>query len=90
MTWPNWVDGPEQVPPGPSDLDVRLIDVPAIPDQVSSGSCRPGELGREPLDPTVDCDVVDLDAALAQELLDVPVRQAEPQVPADRQGDDFG
>jgi hypothetical protein len=34
--------------------------------------------------------VVDLDAALGQELLDVSVGKTEPQVPADRQGDDLG
>jgi hypothetical protein len=34
--------------------------------------------------------VVDLDAALGEELFDVPVGQAEPQVPPDRQGDDLG
>jgi hypothetical protein len=64
--------------------------VPAITDQVPSSSCGLGELGREALDPAVDRDVVDLDPALGQQLLDVPVGQAEPQVPADRKGDDFG
>ena len=63
--------------------------MPAITDQMLSGSCGLGELQREALDPAVDHDVVDLDPALAQELLDVPIRQAEPQVPADRQGDDL-
>jgi len=33
--------------------------------------------------------VVDLDPALGQKLLDVPVRETEPKVPADRQSDDF-
>jgi hypothetical protein len=36
----------------------------------------PGGLGqqrREPLHPTVDGDVVDIDAALGEQLLDVPV-----------------
>jgi hypothetical protein len=64
--------------------------MPAIPDQVLSSSCGPGELRREALDPAVDRDVIDLDPALGQELLDVPVGEAEPQVPTDRQGDDFG
>jgi hypothetical protein len=79
------VDGPEQVAPGPPDFQVRLIDMPAIADQMLSSSCGLGELRREPLDPPVDRDVVDLDPALAQELLDVPIRQAEPQIPADCQ-----
>ena len=45
------------------------------------------ELGREPLDPPVDGDVIDGDAALGQQFLDVPVRQPVPQVPADRDRD---
>ena len=87
---PELVDRPEQAAPGPADLQVRLIDVPAIPDQMLSSSCGLGELRREALDPAVDRDVVDLGPALGQELLDVPVGEAEPQEPADRQGDDFG
>ena len=39
---------------------------------VLASSCGLGELGREALDPAVDRDVVDLDPALAQELLDRP------------------
>jgi hypothetical protein len=34
--------------------------------------------------------VVDLDTTLGQQLLDVAVRQAEPQVPTDREDDDIG
>jgi hypothetical protein len=79
MTYPKLVDGPEQVAPGPADLQIHLIDVPAIPDQVLASSCGLGELGREALDPAVDRDVVDLDPVLGQELLDVPVGEAEPQ-----------
>ena len=59
------------------------------PDQVLSSSCGLGELRGEALDPPVDRDVVDLDPALGQRLLDVPVGETEPQIPADRQGDDF-
>jgi hypothetical protein len=84
------VDGPEQIAPDPPDLDVGLIDVPAIPDEVLTGSGCLRELRREPLDPPVDAHVVDLDTSLRQEFLDVPVGQAEPQVPADGQGDDLG
>jgi hypothetical protein len=49
-----------------------------------------GELRREALDPPVHGDVVDLDAPFGQKLLHVPVGQTEPQVPANRQGDDLG
>jgi hypothetical protein len=64
--------------------------MPAVPDQVLSGPSRLRELRCEAMDPPVDAYVVDLDAPLRQEFLDVPVGQAEPQVPADRQGDDLG
>src|SRR6266540_1881062 len=84
------VDGSEQVSPPPSDLQVRLVNVPPIPHDVATGSGGLGELRGEPLDPPVHRDVVDLDAAFGQELLDVPVGEAEPQVPTDRQGDDLG
>jgi hypothetical protein len=56
----------------------------------------PGEAGRirqqrrEPLHPPMRGDVVDVDAALGQQLLHVPERQAVPQVPAHRQHDRFG
>jgi hypothetical protein len=46
---------------------------------------RPGGVGqqrREPLDPPID-DVVDLNAAFGEELLDVAVGQAAAQIPAD-------
>jgi hypothetical protein len=47
--------------------------VPAISDDVSAGLGCLGELRREPLDPPVDAHVIDLGAALGQELLDVAV-----------------
>lgn len=64
--------------------------MPAISDDLlpSPGGLR--ELRREPLDPSVDAHVIDLDPALRQELLDVSVGKSEPQVPADCQGDDLG
>ena len=53
----------------------------------------PGDVGqqrREPQHPPVDGDVVDLDATLDEQLLDVAVGQAEAQVPADRDDNDIG
>jgi hypothetical protein len=64
--------------PDPSDLDVGLVHVPAIPHDVLTGSGSLGELRGEPLDPPVDADVVDLDAAFGQEFLDVPVGKTKP------------
>jgi hypothetical protein len=48
------------------------------------------EQGREALHPSVDGDVVNLNAAFGQQLFDVAVRQALPQVPAHRDHDDLG
>ena len=62
------VDRPEQGAPGPSDLQVGLIDVPAITDDVVSGSCGLGELWGEPLDPPVHRHVIDLDPAARMHL----------------------
>jgi hypothetical protein len=50
-------------------------------------TARPGgldELGREPLHSWVHGDVIDGDAAVGQQFLGIAVRQAVPQVPADR------
>jgi hypothetical protein len=63
--------------------------VPAIPDDVPAGAGGFGELRSEPMDPPVDRDVVDLDPSLGEELFDVPIGKAEPQVPLDRQGNDL-
>ena len=64
--------------------------MPAIPHDVLPGSGGLDELRCEPLDPPVDTHVIDLDAAFGEKLLEVSVGKAEPQVPADRQGDDLG
>ena len=48
---------------------------------------RLNELRCEPLDPPVDGYVIDGDAALGEQFLDVPVGQSVAQVPADRDRD---
>jgi hypothetical protein len=45
------------------------------------------ELGCEGLHPPVDRDVIDLDAALGEQFLDVAVGQAVAQIPAHRDRD---
>jgi hypothetical protein len=45
---------------------------------------------REPHHPAVDGDVVDLDAAFGEQLLDVAIGQRKAQVPTDRQDDHIG
>jgi hypothetical protein len=52
-----------------------------------------GDIGQQRCEaqpPLVDGDVVNFDAALDQQFLDVAVGQAEPQVPADCQHGDVG
>ena len=51
--------------------------MPVITHRVLTGSGGLRELRGEPLHPPVDADVVDLDPALGQELLYVPVGKAE-------------
>ncbi len=62
--------------------------MPAIADPVPTGPGGLSQQRRESHDPAVDSDVVDLDAALGEQLLNVAVGQRETQVPAERQDDD--
>jgi hypothetical protein len=78
------------VAPAAGDLHVGLVDLPAIPDGVPAGPSGLSEQRREPLHPPVDGDVVDLNAALGKQLLEVAVGQPEAQVPADGKDDDVG
>jgi hypothetical protein len=61
-----------------------------MPHQVPAWPSGLDQQGREPLHPAVDADVIDLDAPLGEQLLDVAVGQAEAQLPADRDDDDIG
>jgi hypothetical protein len=54
---------------------------------VTAGPGGLSEQRFQPLDPAVDGGVVELDAALGEQLLDVAVRQAEAEVLAHRQHD---
>jgi hypothetical protein len=87
---PELVDGPVDVPPVASDLHVGLVDLPAIADAVAAGPGGVGQQRREPLHPSIDRHVVDLDAALGEEFFEVAVGQAEAQVPADREHNHLG
>ena len=87
MTCPCWSIARYRYVQRPDDLHVRLIDEPPV---TGSMAARPGsfdELGGEALHPPVDGDVINGDTALGQQFLDVTVRQAVPQVPADRDRD---
>jgi hypothetical protein len=78
---PVLIDRPVEVGPPPSDLHVRLVDKPPIAASVPGRAGGVDELSREGLHPAVDRDVIDFDAALSQQLLDVAVRQALAQLP---------
>jgi hypothetical protein len=55
-----------------------------------AGPSNLGQQRREPQHPPVDGDMVDRNAALGEQLLDVAIRQAVAQVPAHCQHDDVG
>jgi hypothetical protein len=76
MTCPVLVDCPVHVAPDAVDLHVRLIHEPAITGCVASEPGRVSQQRREPLHPPKDRDVVDLNPAFDEKLLDVAVGQA--------------
>jgi hypothetical protein len=63
---PVLVDRPVQVHPLPSDLQIRLVDEPAIPGDVPARPGRVDQLRGEPLYPPVDRDVIHRYAAFCQ------------------------
>ncbi len=70
------IDGAVHVTPDTGDFDVGLVNESPVPDTVPAGSGRVDEERRESLDPSVDGEVVDVDAAFCQKLLHVAVGQA--------------
>jgi hypothetical protein len=87
---PELIDRPIDIAPLAGDLHIGLVDVPAVPNGVPA---RPGGVGQqrgEPLHPPIHADVVDLDAALGEQFLDISVGQAEAEVPPHRQDDHLG
>src|SRR5829696_7733626 len=85
MTWPNWSIARSTYASGrpPSHRSRR---VPSG-HRRHGGRAGVGKQRRKPLDPPVDGDVVDLDAALGEQLLHVAVRQREAQIPPHGQHD---
>ena len=84
---PSQLSRTHQVDPPASNLDVRFVDKPTIAWGVPAGSGRINQQWGEPVHPAINRDVIDGDAALSQQLLDVTVRQAVPQIPPDRHQD---
>src|SRR5664280_251937 len=83
------VDRPVDVPPAAGDLHVGLVDEPTAAGAMPTWSGRVHQQWRDPLDPSEQGDLVDLDAAFSEELLEIPVRQPVPQVPAHGDQDDL-
>jgi hypothetical protein len=76
------VDRPVQVGPAARDLDLRFIDEPPITRRVACRTRGVDELRREGLHPPIHPHVINLDAALGQQLLHVAVRQPVAQISA--------
>ena len=74
---PELVDRAVHVAPPAGDLHIGLVHLPAVTDGVAAGPGSLGQQRREPLDPPVDRDVVDLDPALGKELFDIAVGEPE-------------
>jgi hypothetical protein len=53
----------------------RLVNEPPVPDSVPTRPGRIDQFRREPLHPAEQGDAIHLDAALGEELFQVPVRQ---------------
>ena len=65
------VERPVHVAPDAGDLDVGLVDEPSVPHHMAAGSRGLDEQRREMLNPPIDGDVVDIDAAFREEFFDV-------------------
>ena len=68
---PALVDRSIQVHPSTGDFEVGFVDEPAVAWSVPAGSSRVDEQRCESLHPPIHGDMVDGDAALSQQLLDV-------------------
>jgi hypothetical protein len=84
---PVLIDGAVQVGPAAGDLDVGFVDEPAIPARVPGRAGGVDELRGEGLHPPVHGHMIDGDAALGEQLLNVAVGQPLAQVPAHRDRD---
>jgi hypothetical protein len=83
------IDQRNSAGPTTGDLQIRLVHEPL------GARCVPGraggvdEPGREGLHPSVHGHVIDVDAALSQQLFDIAVGQAIAQIPSHRDRDDL-
>ena len=73
------VDPPVEVGPEPGDLEVGLLEKPAVPGQVPSRPGRVDQQRREPPHPPIQGHVVNFNATLGEKLFEVPVGQPVPE-----------
>jgi hypothetical protein len=81
------IDRTVEIGPCAGDLHVRLVDEPPVAGSMAARPRSLDELRSETLHPPVDGDMIHGDATFSEQFLDVAVRQAVPQVPADRDRD---
>ena len=79
------IDGTVDVPPDTGDLDIPLVNKPAVTNQMPARPSGFGEHRCEPLHPPEQGHVVDFDATFREEFFEVAVGQVVAQVPAHRQ-----
>jgi hypothetical protein len=72
---PELVDRTADIAPPPGDPHLRLVHRPAISHGVATRSGSLSQQRRAPKHPSIHRDVVDLDATLGQQFLEVAVRQ---------------
>ena len=89
------VDSPPKIVPLSSYLHEDLVQVP-LPLRTSAHRFRSafpdfvGELGAEPIDPETDAFVADVNAALVEQVLDIPQRERKPDIHQHGELDDLG
>jgi hypothetical protein len=66
------VNGPVKVGPQAGDLDIGLVDEPPLPRPVSTRPGRLGQPGREARHPPKHRNVINVEAAFSEQLLDIP------------------
>lgn len=84
------IHGRVQVTLHTGDLDVGLVHKAAVTHRVTARARSVDQQRCESLCPPVDGDVINLDASLSQQFLDVAVRQPMTEVPEHSQQDHFG
>ena len=77
------IDGSVEVAPTPLDTNVGLIDTPGLIGWLEMTAQPLLQFRTVALDPALDCRVVRLQAAFAEQLFAIAERQRVPQVPAD-------